>query len=178
MRKLRFNFQTAGGKKANAPPPLFFVFRARGRPASLLSFSLFEGMERREAPGSLRGSLHRPCDRPVSSRRASGTQERGGGGPVARGPLRGALRLPALQRDAIVGHRTSLRHPTPLKTDAFDERGGFRNIVCRNKVKTKVHFFRERVIAGVLTTALPFAASTDMPHGTRGRFATPHGPGR
>ena len=65
-RRLRFNFQTAGGKKANAPPPLFFVFRARGRPASLLSFYLFEGMERREAPGSLRGSLRRPCDRPAS----------------------------------------------------------------------------------------------------------------
>ena len=52
------------------------------------------------------------------ARRVSGTQfKRGVGVPWRAGPrARRALRLPALQRDAIVGHRASLRHPTPLKT--------------------------------------------------------------
>ena len=38
---------------ANAPPPLFFATRGR---RSLFPSPLNEGMERREAPGSLRGS--------------------------------------------------------------------------------------------------------------------------
>jgi len=39
------------------------------------------------------------------------------GVPGRAGPrARRALRLPALQRGDIVGRRTSLRHPTPLKT--------------------------------------------------------------
>src|ERR1041385_661520 len=75
------------------------------------------------------GGAGEPCDwlpqvsfaisRPT--RQASGTQGfEGGGGPGARGPLRGARRLPALQRDAIVGHRTLLPLPDAAIDDVLD----------------------------------------------------------
>ena len=58
-------FKQLPSKIANAPPPLFFVFGPGVARIPLFLLPSHEGMERREAPGSLRGSLHRPCDRPA-----------------------------------------------------------------------------------------------------------------
>jgi hypothetical protein len=75
---------------------------------------------------------------------------------VARGPLRGALRLPALQRDAIVGHRTSLRHPTPLKTTpSMSEAADKINAVCRGGDKLFFTAYPTSNIVTLLVRAEP-----------------------
>ena len=112
-------------EKANAPPPGAFGFRAAGVPVSLFSFPLLRGVG---APGGARelarlpqaslaiGRLHTPSFRDPSGR--------GGGGPRARGPLRGALRLPALQ----TRRHCRAPHLAPSSNaaidDALDEQGG------------------------------------------------------
>ena len=69
------------------PAPWFFG--RPGCPYPCFRLPSDEGLERREAPGSWRGFLHRPCDRPVSTRQDSGTQVlRGVGVPGRAGPLR------------------------------------------------------------------------------------------
>ena len=81
-----------------------------------------------------RARLHsgRLCDQPAAAPSFRDPGLEGGGGPGARGPFRGALRLPALQRDAIVGHRTLLSLRTPRSTAPLIEQGGINLYSYRN----------------------------------------------
>jgi hypothetical protein len=133
-------------------------FRAAGMPASLFPSPSFEGMERREAPGSLRGSLHRLA-RPVFRAKIPGPKVfRGDGGPGARGPFCAkALRLRksgspdlrllkgdrsrvnprsgALHRVRVVGAPAPLRLRTPRSTAPSIEWGEMYIYSYRNEVK-------------------------------------------
>jgi hypothetical protein len=91
---------------ANAPPPGGFVFGRPGCPYPCFPCPLqTRGWSAGRRPGACAtGSLRQA----LRSARLCVLRD-------ARAPF-GALRLPTLHRDAVVGHRTSLRHPTPLKT--------------------------------------------------------------
>ena len=108
---------------ANAPPPLFFNFGPGVSPHPDFLLPLTRGWSagRRqgacEAPFTgLRGRCFAPRFRDPSLE--------GGGGPGARGLLRGALRLPALHRVRVVGAPTLLRLRTPRSTTPSIEKGG------------------------------------------------------
>src|SRR4029079_1551781 len=100
----------------------------------MCSFPLNEGMERREAPGSLRGSLTDLARVRSYAPRFRDPNLRGGGGPGVRGPVRKALRLPGLHRGDIVGRRASLRHPASRSTTPSMSEAGAVYIPNRNKV--------------------------------------------
>jgi len=124
VRDFRFNFQTARGSHlANAPPPLFFVFEPRGKARIPFSFS---PLSRGWSAGRRQGA----CEAPFTGLRGRCFTPRfrdpsleGGGGPGARGPLRGALRLPALHRVRVVGAPALLRLRTPRSTTPSIEQG-------------------------------------------------------
>ena len=75
-------------------------------------------MERREAPRSGRGSV-RPALRSANLRAELPGPKvfEGSGGPGARGPVRGARRLPALHR----GPRCRRPRPAPSSVVAIDD---------------------------------------------------------
>ena len=87
---------SASDSSANASPPLFFTISGPGLARILVPASAGtafpsprkEGLERREAPGSLLSLPDRPCDRPVRAKIPGPIGFEGGGGPGARGPLR------------------------------------------------------------------------------------------
>jgi hypothetical protein len=115
VHNIGFNFQTAHSILANAALPQLFATRGRRFP---FSFSPYRGDG---APGGAR----EPAKLPSPALRSAGVTHQDSGTQVIEGvgvPGRAgsqalrALRLPALQRGDIVGRRTSLRHPTPLKT--------------------------------------------------------------
>jgi hypothetical protein len=95
--------------------PCSWIFRARGWPASRFSFPLDK---RGWSAGRRRGAW--PCDRPIRAKIPGPKCAPRGWRVPGRGPLRGARRLPALQRDAIVGHRILLPLRTPRSTAVLE----------------------------------------------------------
>ena len=105
----RFTCQTAQRTHFIAPG---LEFGRPGRPAVSLFPSLSkEGLERREAPGSLRDSLP-ALRRPVRAKIPGPIGFEGGGGPGARGPCEGPGASRRSNAMPVVGHRTLL----PLRT--------------------------------------------------------------